>query len=263
MYVIENVMDRQTLDLGFILRQFKKYKFSMDTLNDRLRLQKFIYLLQAHDIYLGYDYSWYLRGPYCTTLAKRGFVLESLYNDIPRNAKAEFADPVIQDRFMKFKRFIKGHETDTDYLEMLASLHILKIEGVGKKEAIEIVHAKKPNEFGRQRCSEIWDNDMPKLSREVGMSNPPGSISEAAYPFGNEMSSSSRYMELEGMDETKDMIDKPADRSIYYMLRDAVTDKHFHLVGRNMFRASERRPAIDTLLIDNDITTKLVITGKL
>lgn len=36
---------------------------------------------------------------------------------------------------------------NVDYLEILASLHILKIEGLDKDNAIGIVHAKKPNVF--------------------------------------------------------------------------------------------------------------------
>ena len=42
-----NTMNRQTIDLGLILRHFPDVKYSMDEFDDRLRLQKFIYLLQT------------------------------------------------------------------------------------------------------------------------------------------------------------------------------------------------------------------------
>ena len=261
-------MDRQTIDLGFILRQFKDYKFSMDKFDDRLRLQKFVYLLQAHGIYLGYDYSWYLRGPYCTTLAKRGFVLESVYEAIPSNAKSVFADPTIQQKLDKFKEFIDGKEMDTDYLEILASLHILKMEGLERDKAVEIVHAKKPGAFTKKQCYKIWDNDVQKLSLEVKINDPPGAISPKAYPLKTKMTSvvpvQSNGSDVgKDPDKTQDMINKPADRATYHMIKDAITDKDFHLVGNNMFRSSEQRPTVDMLMIDNDVITKLVTRGKL
>ena len=263
-------MDRQTLDLGFILRQFKNYKFSMDKFDDRHRLQKFIYLLQAHDIYLGYDYSWYLRGPYCTTLAKRGFVLDSIYKSIPSSAKSVFVDPDIREKFNKFKKFIKGKEMDINYLEILASLHILKMEGLKRDKAVEIVYTKKPDIFVKELCCKIWDNDMQKLSPKVKMKDPPGIISSKAYPLKTKIASttiSSTHTQSndldDDLDKTQDMIDKPVDLATYYMIKDATTDKDFHLVGNNMFRSNEQKPTIDMLMIDNDIVTKLIMRGKL
>lgn len=47
-------MDRQAMDLGYILRQFPDLGFGMDDTGHRLRVQRFVYLLQAFDIYLGY-----------------------------------------------------------------------------------------------------------------------------------------------------------------------------------------------------------------
>lgn len=46
------------------------------------------------------------------------------------------------------------------------------------------------------------------------------------------------------------------------MIKDATTDKDFHLVGNNMFRPDEQKPDVDMLIIDNDVVTKLIITGK-
>lgn len=38
--------DRQTIDLGVVLKSFPEFRFSMETTEDRLRLQRFVYLLQ-------------------------------------------------------------------------------------------------------------------------------------------------------------------------------------------------------------------------
>jgi len=40
---------------------------------DRLILQKAVYLAQATGVHLGYYFRWYLRGPYCPAVADDGF----------------------------------------------------------------------------------------------------------------------------------------------------------------------------------------------
>ena len=76
-------MTRESVELGFILKQIPGYDFSLEGFSDRLKLQKTIYLLQVFGVYLGYDFSWYLRGPYCSILAANGFLLQDIYDEIP------------------------------------------------------------------------------------------------------------------------------------------------------------------------------------
>lgn len=150
-------MNRPTVDLGMILRQAPEFKFDMDSFDGRLRLQKFIYLLQAHGIYLGYDFSWYLRGPYCTGLTTCGFALKDIYHDIPKNVKAEFADPDDQLNFERFLKFVDGKEMDTDYLEIAASIHILKKTGMAESDIIPRVVAKSES-LTMEKCERAWDD---------------------------------------------------------------------------------------------------------
>lgn len=42
--------------------------FKLDTINDRILLQKKVYLAQDIGLPLGYGYSWYIHGPYSTDL---------------------------------------------------------------------------------------------------------------------------------------------------------------------------------------------------
>ena len=65
-------MDRQqigpklTLDaLGVPVR--------LDSFADRLTVQKSVYLAQAAGVQLGYQFHWYLRGPYSPTLTRDAF----------------------------------------------------------------------------------------------------------------------------------------------------------------------------------------------
>ena len=57
-------MTTQAKQLASIFSQVDK-DFSMDRFDDKLEVQKIIYLLQEYGINLGYAYEWYIRGPYC------------------------------------------------------------------------------------------------------------------------------------------------------------------------------------------------------
>ncbi len=148
-------MNKQVIDLGCMLRGFPKIKFSMDTFNDRLQLHKFIYLLQTFDVYLGYEFNWYIRGPYCSLLSTCGFQLREIYDEIPKQ-KIKFRMSSAQKKFEKFRKFIKGREDNLEFLEIAASLHWLKVRKNSDEDAIRRVTAKKPN-FTEERCKEILE----------------------------------------------------------------------------------------------------------
>ena len=150
------VLNRQTIDLGFIMRHFN-VDFSMDTFNERLRLQKFIYLLQMFGIYLGYDFSWYIRGPYCSTLSAHGFALRGIYNKIPQD-KVRFENPVVQKKFKRFQDFIKDRIDDVEFLEIAASLHNLNTTEESKDS--DLVHTlvnRKPGRLKEDRCEKVLE----------------------------------------------------------------------------------------------------------
>ena len=131
-----------------MLKNIPDYQFSMAEFNDRLRLQKTVYLLQAFGICLGYDFSWYLRGPYCTSLTINAFALNDMYNRIPDDLKAKFERLDKQDVFRRFQKFI-AHK-NIDELEILASLHHLKQTGMSEEDAKSEVE-KKQGRFTRQQ----------------------------------------------------------------------------------------------------------------
>lgn len=90
--------------------------------NDRLILQKTIYLLHAFGIYIGYGFSWYLRGPYSPALTRDAFNLIERYDELPT---VRFLSRVIEERFQEFLEFINGHATNEEWLEVVASIHFL------------------------------------------------------------------------------------------------------------------------------------------
>lgn len=147
---------KQAVDLGYILKQIPDSNFTMDDFDSRIRLQKIIYLIQAHGPYLGYDFSWYIRGPYCSKLATTGFSLKSIYDRIEEKPKVEFVDKKVQKKFIDAKKLIKKLPNN-DSLEIAASLHILKHTTNDSKEDIIDKVMKKPKKFTKIECRRIWE----------------------------------------------------------------------------------------------------------
>ncbi len=145
------------VSIGFILRHIPDYVFSMDEFPDRLRLQKLVYLLQASGVYLGYNFSWYLRGPYCSILTANAFALDDIYGDMPDNVPLKFTKSEPQKRFKDFVKFVKGK--DVDSLEIAASLHYLK-KAHGDEygdEKIKATVIEKQDRFERSTVDRIWE----------------------------------------------------------------------------------------------------------
>lgn len=144
---------REAVELGFILRHIDGYEFSMDGLGDRLKFQKMVYLMQAFGVYLGYDFSWYLRGPYCTVLTSNGFLLQQVYDRIP-SRDVRFDDKKTQKMFEKFLKFARGKSADD--LEIAASLHYMRqIRGMPGGEARSRVEDGQAG-FDKARVDGVW-----------------------------------------------------------------------------------------------------------
>lgn len=142
-------MTRESIELGFVLRQIPGYEFSMDEFEGRLSLQKVVYLLQAFGVNLGYSFAWYLRGPYCSLLATNGFTLERVYNILPDH-DTKFRDRRVQKKFERFLKFIRGK--DLESLEILASAHYLKkCLGLDDETTVDKILAKECTDFDESK----------------------------------------------------------------------------------------------------------------
>ena len=241
-------MNRQSIDLGFVIRQFPDLEFGMRTFDHRLRIQKFVYLLQSFDVYLGYDYSWYLRGPYCSTLAASGFSLAGFYEDIPRRAGMHFLSTLVQDRFDRFKKFIKGRENDNAFLEMAASFHFLEGEGdLGREEVLDKVVRKRP-EFTEEQCVKVrsylekWGlvgNGAGRPAGGAGMGRSCGAST-----------SCEAFVEVPALPEGLDQ--RPYDKGFYHMLLDSKeAGEKLVMAGRDIFRPGQIHPHVDEIAVDD------------
>jgi len=180
---------------GYVLKSIPNSAFTMAEFSDRLRLQKLIYLVEAFGVYLGYDYSWYLRGPYCTSLARSGFELEQIVGRIPDGAEARFLSRDVQERFdrcVEFVGSIMKSSDDLDRLEIAASIHLLAQDAKIPKEGVfERVVAKMPGGEDRRAellgmCEGMWDallarSLIPGREGAHGPGGRPGGPAEAGY----------------------------------------------------------------------------------
>jgi len=143
-------------ELGGILKRIDNYNPETfeSSFNDRLIFQKTIYLLQAFGLYLGYYFSWYIHGPYYTSFNIDGFALIDKYSEVPHVRFVEEKDEVI---FRTFKNFLTKRKNDADWLEILASIHILKklYPAKNKNRIINKVMDKDPH-FSREICEEAF-----------------------------------------------------------------------------------------------------------
>ncbi|MDH3890552.1 MAG: hypothetical protein OEV49_05675 [candidate division Zixibacteria bacterium] len=102
--------------------------FGIDDLEDRVFVQKAIYLLQVLGIDLRYRFSWYLRGPYSTHLTQSVFELTS-NKSMQDEAKKLTIRPEVRPAINKLKKLMEAKPeslTPSSWLELLGSIHYLK-----------------------------------------------------------------------------------------------------------------------------------------
>ncbi len=62
--------------LQFLFKESYHSELDMNSFDDRVKLQKLIFLLRSEGIEFDYHFNWYIRGPYSPRLAEDGFSLE-------------------------------------------------------------------------------------------------------------------------------------------------------------------------------------------
>jgi uncharacterized protein YwgA len=100
---------------------------SIASLDDRLRLQKAVYLGQALGVDLGYRYSWYVKGPYCPSLTQDYYKL----NEVAGAVGPEIGlRPDVLEKLTEARVFLEKPEHvnlgKPQWYELLASLHYLR-----------------------------------------------------------------------------------------------------------------------------------------
>jgi uncharacterized protein YwgA len=142
-------MENKTLALKLFLDTLG-VSSDINSVDDRKRVQKAVYLGQLSGVDLGYRYSWYLMGPYCSALTKDYYALadDLAAGDDLSKGKTLRAD--LKARLQKIKPYIEVPNSvklsQENWLELLASYHFLrKVSGHSKKEAERLLSEKKPH----------------------------------------------------------------------------------------------------------------------
>ncbi|HBE69751.1 MAG TPA: hypothetical protein DDW52_16520 [Planctomycetaceae bacterium] len=118
-------------------------------IENRIRLQKAVYLAQRLGADLGYRFSWYLRGPYSTNLTADYYSLKEALNvgDDDSN-EFELIDNM-KTQLRRAKELFQVPqdvelEDEHEWLELLASLdYLIKVSGMDLEGARETLETKK------------------------------------------------------------------------------------------------------------------------
>ena len=119
-------MNRQQILLALAL-EHANVPLHVDEFDERLVLQKAVYLLQEAGVHLGYRYRWHLRGPYSPDLASDVFFLAGLQNRLKDDLEKWQLDEESKQRISKLKEMLAGTAVSVvaKHLELLASVLFL------------------------------------------------------------------------------------------------------------------------------------------
>lgn len=119
-------MDRQQIGLKLTVEGLK-LPFLINTFEDRLILQKAVYLAQAAGVNLGYYYHWYLHGPYSPSLTRDEYAIGCEHAQGVDDSEGWKLDDESAGRLKNLQSIIP--EADRPQirrkLELLASVHFL------------------------------------------------------------------------------------------------------------------------------------------
>lgn len=137
----------------------------IDSLRNRKILQKRVYFLQVFGVNLGYNFGWYIYGPYSSELAHDTYSLSLQKSVAPETIEDVTLDRIEQENITKLKEFLKEYDRpDNNYaywLELLASIHFLNqeafISNKTKDSIIAKLKEKKGNKFEDKDINEAWE----------------------------------------------------------------------------------------------------------
>ena len=114
---------------------------SLETISDRIKIQKLVYLAEVFGLDTGFSFTWYVRGPYSPELTKVMF-------DGANGKSSGLAEDRDQTKIEELKKFLGNDINSSEKLELIASLHyVLAIAdktGASEEEALDLFYDEKP-----------------------------------------------------------------------------------------------------------------------
>lgn len=109
-------------------------QISMDEFEDKLVNQKIVYIAQENGINLGYDFEWYLRGPYCKLVSEDAHkILDSKINTKLSESELD------KEKVEEFSKKLQPYINNSEWLEIAGSLIYLRNNHYPNREIEEIV----------------------------------------------------------------------------------------------------------------------------
>jgi len=128
-------MDRQQIGVKLTTDSLK-LPFQIGTFEDRLIMQKAVYLAQAAGVNLGYYYHWYLHGPYSPSLTRDEFAIAVDVSAGLDESKGWKLDDKSSGRLVEMQRLFAEPKRGklAKKIELLASVHFL----IDRKQASKV-----------------------------------------------------------------------------------------------------------------------------
>lgn len=134
------------MNLALVLNELNVPQ-SIDSVTQRISLQKIVYMAQVAGLRLGYKYSWYRYGPYCTELADTYYQMAANASQLAshkRDLKPETIEKLTRVKKAMLKPQDFPLETN-DWYELLASVHFLFEElALPAQQARKLLKEQKP-----------------------------------------------------------------------------------------------------------------------
>jgi uncharacterized protein YwgA len=120
----------------------------INTKDDRLRVQKAIYLGQLSCVDLGYRYNWYVHGPYSPSLTQDYYALDGLSESERQQAEAAELNQPTKAKLGVVRPLLQVPSTVQlaihQWLELLCSWHYLRrVAGYSEQKATETLQQQK------------------------------------------------------------------------------------------------------------------------
>lgn len=119
-------MDRQQIGVKLTIDGLG-LEFKIDSFEDRLIMQKSVYLAQTAGVNLGYYYHWYLHGPYSPSLTRDEYAIATDISVGTDESEGWKLDDASSQRLEEIRGIFTEPERDklARKLELLASVHFL------------------------------------------------------------------------------------------------------------------------------------------
>jgi len=104
----------------------KRFKLKRSIIEERMQLQKIVYLLQVGGIRLGYGFGWNKYGPYSQDLANDAYAVLSVEPDKYRETETWVFNAATERKLKSFEGFLSKIEKDRNkMLELVASVDFM------------------------------------------------------------------------------------------------------------------------------------------